>query len=221
MGGSITRGSITRGSIKLSLVLVIVIVLVGVALPAIASEGESDSSMMDAVWQAVNLILLLGVLFAVARKPISAYFDERRQQIRDDIAAADKLFADGKRQFSEWQGKLVDLQQEVQTIQSETRRRAEEEREQIVAAAHDRAERIKTDAVAAIDQELRRAHEELRQEAATLAVDLATQMLNDQIDDRDRDRLLDEFITHVEEPSDSSSTTTTTTSSENTDGTGR
>lgn len=216
-------GSITRGSIKLSLVIVIVIVIVivGVALPAIASEGESGSSMMDAVWQAVNLILLLGVLFAVARKPISAYFEERRQQIRDDIATADKLFADSKRQFAEWQGKLVDLEHEVQTIQSETRRRAEEEREQIVAAAHDRAERIKTDAVAAIDQELRRAHEELRQEAATLAVDLATQMLNDQIDDRDRDRLLDEFITHVEEPSDSSSTTTTTTSNENTDGTGR
>lgn len=185
-------GSITRGSIKLSLVLV------SVALPALASEGESGSSMMDAIWQAVNLIMLLGVLFAVARKPISAYFAERRQQIQNDIATADKLFADGKRQFAEWQGKLVDLEREIETIHSETRRRAEEEREQIIAAAHDRAERIKSDAVTAIDQELRRAQEELRDEAATLAVDLATQMLDEQVDERDRDRLVDEFITRVE-----------------------
>jgi F-type H+-transporting ATPase subunit b len=174
------------------------LVLVSVALPALASEGESGSSLMQGVWQAVNLILLLGVLFAVARKPIAIYFAERRKQIQDDIAAADKLFADGKRQFAEWQRKLTDLESEIETIKSDSRRRAEEEREQIVAAAHDRAERIKTDAVAAIDRELRRAHEELREEAATLAVDLATRMLDEQVDDRDRDRLLDEFITHIE-----------------------
>ncbi len=170
----------------------------GVALPALGSGGESGPGNEELLWQAANLILLLGVLFAVARKPIRAYFAERREQIRSDIETADKLFADSRRQFSEWQGKLVELESEIQTIQGETRRRAEEEREQIIADAHDRAERIKADAVAAIDQELRRAHEELREEAATLAVDLATRMLDEQVDDRDRDRLLDEFITRIE-----------------------
>jgi F-type H+-transporting ATPase subunit b len=174
-----------------------IFLLVGVAFPAFAADAEGGSKLTELIWQAVNLLILLGVLFAVARKPISAYFDERRKQIQDDIATADKLFTDSKRQFAEWQGKIVDLEGEIANIHSETRRRAEEEREQIIAAAHDRAERIKSDAVAAIDQELRRAQEELREEAATLAVDLATQMLDEQVDDRDRDRLLDEFITHV------------------------
>lgn len=172
--------------------------LIGVALPAFASGGESGPGNKELLWQAANLILLLGVLFAVARKPIRAYFAERREQIRSDIEAADKLFSDSRRQFSEWQGKLVELENDIQTIHGDSRRRAEEEREQIIADAHDRAERIKADAVAAIDQELRRAHEELREEAATLAVDLATRMLDEQVDDRDRDRLLDEFITRIE-----------------------
>jgi F-type H+-transporting ATPase subunit b len=174
------------------------LVLISFALPAIASEGGSGVSIKELVWQAVNLIILLGVLFAVARKPITAYFADRRKQIQDDIATADALFADSRRQFAEWQAKLADLASEIETIQSEARTRAEEEREQIIAAAHDRAERIKSDAVVAIDQELRRAQEELREEAASLAVDLATKMLDDQVDDRDRDRLLDEFITRVE-----------------------
>jgi len=170
-----------------------------VATPALAAGGgDGENKTVELVWQAVNLALLLTVLYFVARKPITAYFADRRQEIQRDIQTADQLLADSSRQFAQWQDKLTELEQEVQTIRDETRRRAEDEREQIIAAAHDSAERIKNDAVAAVDQELRRAHAELREEAATLAVDLAQAMLVDQVDDRDRDRLMDEFITSVE-----------------------
>jgi F-type H+-transporting ATPase subunit b len=182
-------------------ILAVVVVIAGilaVASPALAAGGGSGPSASELMWQAVNLALLLGVLFAVARKPITAYFAERREQIKNDIKSADKLLAESKKQFSEWQGKLVELEAEVQTIRDETRQRAHDERDQIVAAAHDSAERIRADAVAAVDQELRRAQVELREEAANLAVDLAANMITEQVDDRDRDRLLDEFITRVE-----------------------
>lgn len=182
-------------------ILAVVVVIAGilaVASPALAAGGGSGPSASELMWQAVNLALLLGVLFAVARKPITAYFAERREQIKNDIKSADKLLAESKKQFSEWQGKLVELEAEVQTIRDETRQRAHDERDQIVAAAHDSAERIRADAVAAVDQELRRAQVELREEAANLAIDLAANMITEQVDDRDRDRLLDEFITRVE-----------------------
>ena len=181
--------------------LAVVVVIAGIlaaASPALAAGGGSGPSASELLWQAVNLVLLLGVLFAVARKPITAYFAERREQIKEDIQKADKLLAESKKQFSEWQGKLVELEAEVQTIRDETRQRAHDERDQIVAAAHDSAERIRSDAVAAVDQELRRAQVQLREEAANLAIDLAASMITEQVDDRDRDRLLDEFITRVE-----------------------
>lgn len=179
-------------------VVVVIAGILAVASPALAAGGGSGPSASELMWQAVNLALLLGVLFAVARKPITAYFAERREQIKNDIKSADKLLAESKKQFSEWQGKLVELEAEVQTIRDETRQRAHDERDQIVAAAHDSAERIRADAVAAVDQELRRAQVELREEAANLAIDLAASMITEQVDDRDRDRLLDEFITRVE-----------------------
>lgn len=179
-------------------VFVVIAGILAVASPALAAGGGSGPSASELIWQAVNLVLLLGVLFAVARKPITAYFAERREQIQNDIKSADKLLAESKKQFSEWQGKLVELEAEVQTIRDETRQRALDERDQIVAAAHDSAERIRADAVAAVDQELRRAQVQLREEAANLAIDLAASMITEQVDDRDRDRLLDEFITRVE-----------------------
>ena len=60
------------------------------------------------------------------------------------------------------------------------------------------AARIRTDAQAAIDQELRRAQSRLREEAADLALELAAGKLKDQVGDSDRDRLIDEFITRIE-----------------------
>ena len=194
------RNSLFRNLLYKNILAVVVVIagILAVASPALAAGGGSGPSASELIWQAANLALLLVVLFAVARKPITAYFAERREQIQNDIKSADKLLAESKKQFSEWQGKLVELEAEVQTIRDETRQRAHDERDQIVAAAHDSAERIRADAVAAVDQELRRAQVELREEAANLAIDLAASMITEQVDDRDRDRLLDEFITRVE-----------------------
>ncbi len=168
----------------------------GLALAS--SEEHAGPTTADLLWQAANLALLLIVLVVLARKPIQNFFGDRRAEIVGDIESASELLKGAEQRHAEWQRKLADLESELTEIQSNSRQRAEEERDQILAAAHDTAERIKSDAVAAVDQELRRAQEELRDEAANLAVNLATQLLKENVDDRDRDRLLDEFITRVE-----------------------
>jgi F-type H+-transporting ATPase subunit b len=178
--------------------LVVTTALVAIAPPALAAGDAHGPTTMDLVWQAINLAILLVVLFVLARKPVQAYFAERRNEIKNDIEAAANLLDDGERRFKEWQGKIVDLGTELETIRSDTRLRAEQERELIVAAAHDSADRIKADAMVSIEQETRRAQAELRKEAAHLAVDLAEEILRNQVEDRDRDRLADEFITRIE-----------------------
>jgi F-type H+-transporting ATPase subunit b len=179
-----------------------VLVIWTIAIPAVAlakSGGEHHGpTTSDLVWQAINLVLLLGVLWVVARKPIRQFFADRRSEIKGDIEQAAALLREAEARYAEWQGKVVDLESELAEIQTTARRRAEEEREQILAAARDTAERIKNDAVAAVDQELRRAQSRLQDEAADLAVDLARKLLEDEVDDRDRERLLDEFIMRVE-----------------------
>ncbi len=169
-----------------------------VACPALASGGGEGPTTADLMWQAANLAILLVVLFLSARKPIQNYFADRRDEIKQDMEAAANLLSEGERHYSDWQGKIVALEAEVEVIRADTRRRAEQEREQIIAAAHDSADRIKADALAAVEQELRRAQSDLRKEAADLAVDMAEEILRAQVGDRDRDRLADEFITRVD-----------------------
>jgi F-type H+-transporting ATPase subunit b len=92
----------------------------------------------------------------------------------------------------------MDLEGELAEIRETSRQRAAAEREHILADAAAGAERIRREALETVDQELRRAREQLRREAADLAVELASEALRRQVTSADQDRLLDEFVAAIE-----------------------
>jgi F-type H+-transporting ATPase subunit b len=173
------------------------LVLLLAAAPALA-ESEHGGGGNDLLFLSLNFALLIAVLVYVARKPIQAFFADRRRGIHDELERAADLHRQAEERHAKWQRRLVDLERELEEIRRSGRERAEGEREQILADARAGAERIQRTARIAIDQELRRAKEVLRDEAAELAVDLAAGLLRDQVTDADRERLVDEFIARVE-----------------------
>ncbi len=170
--------------------------ILGLASPALAAGGEEGPSLL---WTTVNFFILVGALFYFVRKPALAFFADRRDGIRQDLEQAAKLKKDAEERYAKWQRRLADLEQELDGIRETARQRAEEERESILADARASAERIQRDATAAIEQETRRAQEELRDEASALSIELASGILKQQVGDGDRQRLLDEFITRIEQ----------------------
>ena len=169
-----------------------------------AGGGDEPPGWEEFLFQLLNLVILLGVIVYFARKPLLEYFEGRRSQIQSDLETAASLLSEAEERNEEIQRKLAELQGEVDDLQSQARARAEEESERILAEAQRSAERIQQDATAAIDQELLRAQRELRSEAAGLAVEMAAEILSQQVSDADRSRLLDEFISTVEEGDSSS-----------------
>ena len=167
------------------------------ALPAAAEEGHGGG-MHDLLFSALNLALLLGVLVYFARKPVVAFFEDRRKRIQTELDDAKKQGAEAEARYAKWQRRLLDLEGELAQIRETARSRAAAEREHILADAAAGAERIKRDALEAVDQELRRARAQLRKEAADLAVELASETLRRQVSSADQDRLLDEFVAAIE-----------------------
>ena len=166
---------------------------------AAGGDPESESEVVkETVYQLLNLLLLLGLLFYLGRKPITEFFSSRRASIQSELHQAAELLDEAEHRNADLQRRLVDLSSEVEEIKGNAGRRAAEEAERILADARISAERIRRDASAALDHELRRARSQLREEAADLALELAAHKLNDQVGDSDRDRLLDEFITRIE-----------------------
>jgi F-type H+-transporting ATPase subunit b len=163
------------------------------ALPAYASDQSADG-LQSFVWPAVNLVILLAVLVYFARKPLQAYFDKRRSDISGELQSSADELATAESTYAKWQHRMIDLEGEIDEIRAMSRQRAEAERERIIGEARATAERIQRDATTAIDLELRRAREALREEAAQLAIELAGERLSREVTDADRDRLVDEFI---------------------------
>lgn len=190
------RGTLKRSGLVLGAILA--------AGSAQAASGSEPSGFTEFLYQLLNLVILLAVIIYFARKPVLEYFEGRRSQIKSDLETAATLLTEAEERNEEIQRKLSELQAEVDELQSQARARSEEESKRILAEAQRSAERIQSDASAAIDQELLRAQRELRSEAAGLAIDMAAEILSQQVGDADRARLLDEFISRVEDGASSS-----------------
>lgn len=167
------------------------------AAPAAASEEAHASPGL--FFPLLNFGLLVAALIYFVRKPAQAWFAQRRAGIESELREAAELRKQAEERHARWQRRLADLERELAEIRATSRERAETEREHILSDARSAAERIRREASSAIEQELRRARERLRDEAADLAVQLAEGLLRQQVTDADRARLLDEFIARVEE----------------------
>lgn len=181
---------------------IVVAAWVVLAVPAFASDDSHEGDIDILIKTAFNLALLLGVLVYFTRKPILEYFESRRRVIEEDLTGAAAELTDAEATFARWQRRLIDLESELEEIRTTSRQRAESERERIIADAQVAAERIRNNASAAITQELRRARQQLREEAAQLAIEMAADRLAREVTAADRDRLLDEFIDRVEQSDD-------------------
>lgn len=191
------RPSTNRNISRLASFGAFAFVLLSSGLAFAASDPDQDP-VMEAVWQGVNLAIIVGVIIYFGRGPISEFFKGRRDGIQTELSDAAELLTKAEQRNAELQRRLVDLSSEVDGIRASATQRAGEEAERIISDARATAERIRTDAQAAVEQELRRAQSELREEAANLALDLAATKLSDNVSEGDRDRLMDEFITRVE-----------------------
>ena len=172
--------------------------------PAVASAAaggdEHGGGLTTFVWHSVNLLLLIAALVYFARGPIASFLNARRTKIEDGIQSAGRELAEAERKLAACEQRIASLDEEIDGIRSAVQRQAESERDRLLAEAHGTAERIRRDAVAAVEQEVRHARAQLRAETVELAVQLAGDILRSQVSDADRTRLVDDFVQRIEAP---------------------
>jgi F-type H+-transporting ATPase subunit b len=171
----------------------------GVALLLLLPQAALAAGDGHYWWEVGNLVFLLAVLVYFARKPILAYLSERRGGIVKDLESSEQLLESAEARLAEWEAKAAGLDAEFEAIKETTRKAALAQKEAILADARVSAERIRESASAVVERELLTAREELRVEAADMAVSMAASILREQVADPDQARLVDEFITRIEQ----------------------
>jgi F-type H+-transporting ATPase subunit b len=155
-------------------------------------ESHFFSSLI--FWEIVSFAILLFILYKFAFPRILSGLEEREKKIKDSLDQAEHHRSEAERTLKEYEAKLAAASKEAEGLLAAAKERAQrlmEENEQRLMAE---AERIKGDATREIDQERRKAVQEIRTQTTDLALMVAEKVMQRSLNDADNRRLADEAL---------------------------
>ncbi|HMV51051.1 MAG TPA: ATP synthase F0 subunit B [Blastocatellia bacterium] len=154
-------------------------------LPLLAGGG-----VHPAIAKLVNLVIFLGIMIYLLRKPAKEFFANRLAEVRATLQQAAKEKETASAKMAELDARLKRLDSEVAEIKAQAQREAAAERERLQAEAVRDAEKIRATAQREIEAAKQIAMSELREFAATKSVDLAEQIIRRELKPEDDAQLL-------------------------------
>jgi F-type H+-transporting ATPase subunit b len=148
-------------------------------------------------WEIVSFAILLFVLAKYAFPPILEGLDARERKIRESIETAERQRAEAERRMFEYETKMKAAQKEADALVEQAKLRAQHLLEENERRLTQEAERIKTSTAREIDQERRRALEDVRSHATDLALRVAEKVIERSLTDADHKRLAEETLSAV------------------------
>jgi F-type H+-transporting ATPase subunit b len=147
--------------------------------------------------QAIAFLLFVAFCMKVVWPPIMRALAERKKQIADGLAAAEK----GKHELELADKRVVEVLREAKGHAAEILAQADKRSAELIdeakAAARTEAEHILQAAKAEISREINAAREHLRASVATLAVNGAARILEKEVDAKAHAKLLDNVISQL------------------------
>ncbi|MBJ6798850.1 F0F1 ATP synthase subunit B family protein [Geomonas propionica] len=160
--------------------------------------GHQAAQMKDFMWRCIDFAALVAIaVWALKKADVKGTLAARRSGIEKTLQEAVAAKEAAEKKFAEYSQRLDQANQEIEVISANMKREGELEKERIIAEAKEAAARIKAQAEAAATQEVLKAKDELRAEAARLAVELAEQKIKQNIAKGDQDKLVGDYISKV------------------------
>ena len=142
----------------------------------------------------INLLLFVGVMYFILRRPLGEAFRARQEGIRRELMRAEEERSAAVAKLEEVEGRLSRLDSEVEAIREQARREAAEERVRIERAAEEEIRKIREQARREIESASKAARAELRAYAAEQSVRMAEEMIRGEIRPEDDAHLVREYV---------------------------
>lgn len=189
----------TRRSLVLPLVL-----LVAAPVAALASSGGEAAGQTAIPWweifkQAVNVAILVAILVYFLKKPLSSYLKERSELLRKSIDDAAKARAEAAEKLSAIQARMARLSGEIEEMNRRMESEAGDEAKRLHDLAQAEIARVLEQSRFAAEQEVKKAREDLRREAADLSAAAAEELVKKSVTPDDQERIVRENIDKIKE----------------------
>jgi F-type H+-transporting ATPase subunit b len=167
-------------------------------------HGEEVSEAKDlypAVGELIVGLVAFAILFFFTWKwvlpRVRKVLEERQEAIQGEMERAEAERVEAQKLQEQYREQLAGAREEANRIIEEARATAEQLRRDIQAKAEEESQTIVARAQDEIRAERDRAFQELRGQVGSISVELAERIVEESIDERSHQRLIDEFISQV------------------------
>ena len=184
---------------SLLLSLLFVFVSVCVAFASGGGEGGHDSSgqWKSFAFKTLNAVLIIGFLVWMLAPKIKEFFAGRRQEIKESLETTAVQKAEAEKQYREYAEKIDKASLEIDGIFDMIKAQGVVEKQKIIEDAEKVAKKMKEDAQARLEQELKKASSQLRNEAVALSVQMAEEILKKNVTTQDHEGMVKEYMDKV------------------------
>lgn len=155
-------------------------------------ESHFFSSLI--FWEIVSFAILFFVLYKYAFPGILGILEEREKKIKDSLDQAERHRSEAERRLKDYEAKLSAAGKEAEGILAAAKERAQRLMEENEQRLTSEAERIKGDATRAIEQERRRAIQDIRTQTTDLALMVAEKVVQRSLTEADHRKFADEAL---------------------------
>ncbi len=146
------------------------------------------------VFQIVNTLILVALLYKFLYKPVNRMLEKRRTTIANDVAGAAEKNEAAAALKAEYEKKIKDIHIEADAIMKETRMKAEERAQEIIQDARNKSEDILAKAQSEIEREQRNAYNELKSGLTDMVIMAAEKVIGEKMDNNLNEKLVVKFI---------------------------
>ena len=138
-----------------------------------SGEGSENSALMDFVWKLLNVVVLIGIIYKFARKPIAEALGnnaDSAKQLMDEAKEAEQKTTSN---LSDMRLKISNLEKEALEMVESAKKDAESEKTRIIEEGKQEILRMTEQASFALKQEKIKAENDLRHWIAEESMKLA------------------------------------------------
>ncbi len=153
--------------------------------------------IQDVIIMGINLFILFFALSYLIFNPARDVMNKRRERIASDIETAKKEKEDAIALKTDYEGKLININQEAEDILNAARKKALKQEEEILARAKAEAALVMARANTEIELEKKKAVDGMKQEMITIASMMAGKVVSASMNAQIQDELVDETLNEI------------------------
>lgn len=149
------------------------------------------------LFQAINVLIVMFVLYKFLWGPLSKIINEREQFVEDSLARAAAAKEEAEQLLARYQEQLRQAEREAQSVVERATQAGEQARQRIMAEAEQEAEKMLERARVEIARERERALAQIREEVAGLVLLATHKVVGRSLTHEDHKALIYDFVDEV------------------------